>query len=245
MEIQEVASGVHHVTANRVNWQLIEEGDSVTVVDAGWPRDYELVVSSLAQIGHSPASVAGILITHGHLDHIGCAEEMRVRHEIASHVFEDEAPLALGEIHESMKKSWAIMRMWKPKVFRFNLLTMSRGVFSAQPLKEVQTFSEAETIDLPGSPRPFHTPGHTSGSCSYLLEDRGVLITGDALVSMELWTERVEVRLMPAEFNSDHDRARLSLAIIESLKADMILTGHGPPYPGEPAMAVREAREHD
>ncbi len=39
MEVLEVASGVYQVTASRVNWQLIVEGYSITVVDAGWTRD--------------------------------------------------------------------------------------------------------------------------------------------------------------------------------------------------------------
>ena len=71
MEVLEVASGVYQVTASRVNWQLIVEGDSITVIDAGWPRDYERVVASLEQIGHSLASVDSVLLTHAHVDHMG------------------------------------------------------------------------------------------------------------------------------------------------------------------------------
>jgi len=243
MEIQELAHGVHQATANRTGWCLITSGDSVTIVDAGWPKDYNLVVESLSLIGHSPASVSGILLTHGHVDHIGCAEEMRVKHEIDSRIHEIDAPLARGETHEGMKSGYLIARLWKPDVFRFGMLGIGRGALFPKSLTEVETFTEDGPLDLPGSPVSLHTPGHTSGHCSYHLPDRGVLITGDALVSMELWSERVEARLMPEEFNFDHARALGSLDRLESLDADLILTGHGPPYRGSPAAAVREARE--
>lgn len=80
-----MAPGVHQARANRTGWCLITSGDAVVVVDAGWPKDYDLVVRSLSRIGHSPSAVAGILLTHGHVDHIGCAEEMRLKHDIDSH----------------------------------------------------------------------------------------------------------------------------------------------------------------
>lgn len=243
VEIQELAPGVHQAIANRTGWCLITSGDSVTIVDAGWPKDYDLIVESLSRIGHTPASVQGIILTHGHVDHLGCAEEMRVKHEIDSHIHEIDAPMARGEAHEGMKAGYLIARLWKPDVFRFGMMSIGRGALSLTSLAEVETFAEAEPLDLPGSPTPVYTPGHTSGHCSYHLPDRGVLITGDALVSMEIWTERVEARLMPEEFNFDHTRALASLDRIEPLAADLILTGHGPPYRGSPAKAASEARE--
>ena len=243
MEIQELAHGVHQATAYRTSWCLIISGDSVTIVDAGWPKDYDLVLESLSLIGHTPASVSGLLLTPGPVDPLGCAEEMRVKHEIDSHIHEIDAPLARGEKHEGMQAGYLIARLWKPAVFRFGMLSIGRGALGSTPLTEVETFTENGPLDLPGSPVPVHTPGHTSGHCSYHLPDRGVLITGDALVSMELWSERVEARIMPEEFNFDHARALGSLDRLESLDADLILTGHGPPYRGSPAKAVREARE--
>ena len=104
-----------------------------------------------------------------------------------------------------------------------------------------EVWMEGEALDTAGSPFPIHVPGHTSGSAAYLLEDRGVLITGDALVTVNLWTERVGARVMPSEFNHDHESAVESLAKLRDLPANLIVTGHGPLYEGTPKQAVEEA----
>jgi glyoxylase-like metal-dependent hydrolase (beta-lactamase superfamily II) len=35
-----------------------------------------------------------------------------------------------------------------------------------RPIRELTTYADGETLDVPGRPRVIHTPGHTSGHCS-------------------------------------------------------------------------------
>jgi len=230
MEVLEVAPGIYQVTASRVNWQLIVEGDSITVVDAGWPRDYKRVVASLEQIGHSPASVDSVLLTHAHVDHMGAAEELRSLHGIPVKAHHEESELARGLRHEAITTTKVISQMWRPSVLRFALMSLGRGGTSVTPLTEIETFQDGATLVTPGSPIAIHVPGHTSGSTAYHLEDRGVLITGDALVTTHLYTEEVGARVMPAEFNHDHELAVRSIDRLKDFDASVVLTGHGPPY---------------
>ena len=46
-----VSDGVFHVEGAGTNWQILVEGSHVTLVDAAWPKDYELVAASLEEVG--------------------------------------------------------------------------------------------------------------------------------------------------------------------------------------------------
>lgn len=71
------------VIGAHTNWSLLREGDAVTLVDAAWPKDYELVVESLDRIGVVPDQVEAVVLTHAHPDHIGVAERFRTDHGVS------------------------------------------------------------------------------------------------------------------------------------------------------------------
>ena len=71
------------------------------------------------------------------------------------------------------------------------------------------------------------TPGHTAGHCSVLLEERGVLFTGDALVNFDYASGERGVTLH--RFNEDRAAARKSLDVLADLDAGTLLFGHGDP----------------
>ena len=72
--------------------------------------------------------------------------------------------------------------------------------------------------------------------------DRGVLFTGDGLVTMDLLEPNEGPQMMPAVFDLDHDQAVRSLDRIEDLSAGILLPGHGQAWRGSPADAVAAAR---
>jgi len=107
-------------------------------------------------------------------------------------------------------------------------------------LTSVDTF-DCEPLDVPGRPRPVHTPGHTSGHCVFHLADRAALLAGDALMTAHAVSRSSGPQLMPRFFNVDSDRARESLRSIAELEAHVVVPGHGPAFRGSPAIAVRTA----
>jgi glyoxylase-like metal-dependent hydrolase (beta-lactamase superfamily II) len=60
------AESVFHVEGAGTNWQIVLEGSHVTLIDAAWPKDFDLVARSLALVGRTPADVEVILLTHAH-----------------------------------------------------------------------------------------------------------------------------------------------------------------------------------
>src|SRR5690606_33743178 len=48
-----------------------------------------------------------------------------------------------------------------------------------------QDVRHGEAMDVPGSPVPVWSPGHTDGHCGFFLPDVGALFSGDALVTLD------------------------------------------------------------
>ncbi len=110
-------------------------------------------------------------------------------------------------------------------------------------MKSVVTFSDSETLDLPGKPRAVYCPGHTVGHAAFYLPDRRILFTGDALVTRDLLANHDgDPQLMPDIFHTDPAQARASLDVLAALDTDLLLPGHGSPYAGQAADAVAIAR---
>ena len=86
-----------------------------------------------------------------------------------------------------------------------------------------------------------HLPGHTAGSCALHLVDRGVVFTGDALVTLDPYTGGAGPRLMLRGVQEDADRARASLSRLADVPAGVVLPGHGEPWREGAAEAVSRA----
>jgi glyoxylase-like metal-dependent hydrolase (beta-lactamase superfamily II) len=113
---------------------------------------------------------------------------------------------------------------------RVALVLGMRGGTKIIPVQEVSGFGDGEVLDVPGSPRVVHAPGHTGGSAAILLEDRGILFTGDVLCTHNAYTGRVGSQIMPSGLNADTPQALASLANLTGIKADVLLPGHGEPW---------------
>jgi len=242
MNIEEVAGGVFRVEGSHTNFVLLVDGTEVTMIDSGYPKDRDLVDASVARIGRSLADVHALVLTHGHVDHKGSAERLRRDHEVPVHCHTDEAPIARGEIKQQISL-WELRKAWRPYVFRFAISAMRSGGLAPEHVSTVATFGDGETIEVPGHPIAVFTPGHTQGHCALHLPDRGVLITGDALVTIDLWNpNRLGPQVIRREFNHDHQQAIRSLDRLVDLEADTLVPGHGELWRGSPALAVELAR---
>ena len=240
VDLLEVASGVFHVRAQHVGWVMITEGNEVTLVDTGYPGDRERLIRSLRRIGRRPADVAAILLTHAHPDQLGSAEYLRSTEATRVLVHPNEVDHATGRRIEQVGKPRVLLRAWRPSVALWAKDVIALKAAKVDRLTSVDTF-DSEPLDVPGRPRPVHTPGHTSGHCVFHLADRSALLAGDALMTAHAVSRSAGPQLMPRFFNVDSDRARESLRSIAELEAHVVVPGHGPAFRGSPAIAVRTA----
>jgi glyoxylase-like metal-dependent hydrolase (beta-lactamase superfamily II) len=243
MMLVQVADGVHRVSGGVTNFYLIGESGKYTVVDAGAPRDWALLVSSLRDLGAEAENLDAVLITHAHIDHVGFAEQ--ARNDAGATVWVHQAD---AEAARTGKVSWknegsTLSYLTRVELWKTAISLMRRGATKLIPIKEVSSFTDGEVIDVPGSPRAVHTPGHTPGSAAIFAESRSALLTGDALCTWNAYTGRVGPQIMPSALNMSNAQALESLDRLAGIAADVILPGHGDPWTGGIQDAITRARQ--
>ncbi len=235
----QVAEGVHRLGSRYLNWYMVYEGDQITVVDAGVPGYWEQVEPALQSVGRKLEDVVAVILTHKHIDHVGMAERFRVEAGAEVFIHEREAEAVLKATGTSTPPGF-YSNLWRPAMLGFALHLARNGANKPAPIAEVTSFRDGEVLDIPGRPKVIFTPGHTEGSCCFLLPERGVLFTGDVIVTRDANTGRTGAQLMP--FNLDVEQARNSLVKLEQVKAGTILPGHGEPWTKGVSEGIRAAR---
>jgi glyoxylase-like metal-dependent hydrolase (beta-lactamase superfamily II) len=242
-DIVRVESNVYSVSGSNTNWVIVKDGDSCTLVDTGYPGDRDAVLASLQAVGLNARSVAAVLVTHAHNDHIGAAEHLRATYDVPVLMHQEEVPHARRDFLDQVSVGQVLAQAWRPGVLPWAVHALRAGGTTHVPVSEPQGFPVPGALDLPGAPVPVHTPGHTKGHCAYHLPGSGVLITGDALVTAHPTSRISGPQLLPDMFHTDRARALDSLTVLESLDADLVLPGHGPVHHGSAKEAAVTAHE--
>lgn len=233
---------VHRLGDQVVNFYVIEDGTDLTVVDTGLPAHYPQLTALLASIGRSVHDIRGVLLTHTHPDHVGMAERLRQEANTTIWAHEQDAPALDNPSHQRTKPEGNLVRylLRRPTALRLPLHLAKNGAFRTPPVTEVSHFN-TEALDLPGRPHVIEVPGHTPGSVAFYLPDRGMVLTGDALVTTDDLTGRTGPTIVNAAFTHDTKQALTSLAALASLDANRLLPGHGNPFEGNIRTAIEQA----
>jgi glyoxylase-like metal-dependent hydrolase (beta-lactamase superfamily II) len=243
LRLTHVSPGVHRLASVDTNWYLLEAGGRLTVLDAGLPRDWREFSSALSRLGHTPADIDAVLITHHHPDHAGNAERIRsLGARVLAHPA--DAPYLRGEKH--LSHSGHARFLWRPWYALYMLRYLAKGITRVPPVAALDELADGEVLDVPGSPRVIHAPGHTAGSCALLLEDRSLLFSGDALVTLDVARGprgRAGPQIIRGPVTEDADLAVESLDALAATNAETVLPGHGEPWPHGVKSAVDIARQ--
>ena len=226
-----VAPGVHHFNTDPFNWYVVEEAGRMTLVDAGFPGHYGAFSNGIRSIGHEVKDVEAVILTHAHADHMGFAQ--RVSQEANAPVYIHRADLDASA--QILQLPWWGLnsRLWRPFTASMLARGIWNGVFSRFPVEKALAFEDGDVLDVPGRPHAIHLPGHTAGEVAFYLPERGVLISGDALVTRDLYSGATALPQVPNRpLNDDDEQARRSLSRLDDLGPVTLLPGHGKPWEG-------------
>jgi glyoxylase-like metal-dependent hydrolase (beta-lactamase superfamily II) len=238
----DAAPGIHRIEDDNTNWYLVEADEGLTVVDAGVPRSWDALHAALKRLGRTTGDLRALVLTHGHFDHVGFAERARAELGLPVFVHENDVPLTQHpwRYDRERPRAWyfATQVQALPNVARF----VRDRAFWPAPVKEVVRYGDGGPLPVPGAPRVIPTPGHTHGHCSLHFPERDAVIVGDALVTLDPYTNRRGPRLVARAATVDSERNRTTLEALAATGARSLLTGHGPVWTGGAAAAVAAAR---
>lgn len=173
------------------SFALVQDDDSVTLVDCGLKRAPARIVAGLAAIGKHPADVTRIVLTHVHPDHAGGAAEMSRR---------TDAPVLVHPGDHAWATSGRITGANDPST-RLGRLFARTGDGKIEAFTPGAPLADGDVLPVSGGLRIVHTPGHSPGHVSLLLEDTGTLITGDAIFNFGfLRGARISPRFLCSDF---------------------------------------------
>jgi len=205
------------------------KGDGVIVIDGGDPHRLKNFKKGIAEASISPEEVRLILLTHGHWDHIGSAQDIKdltgaktLIHKRDMHFLEDNKTSQPPGLTSWGKILIGLMKLASP--------------FIKPPTFEVDIVVGDDDISLaeygiPG--KVIHTPGHSWGSVSVLLEG-GEVFVGDLAMNT------LPMRLSPGLpiFGDDIQLVKESWRKLLAVGAKTVYPAHGKPFPAD---VMREA----
>ena len=205
------------IRAPAINFYALRAEDGIYLIDAGFIGGQLLLERALARAQWRGNRIRGIIVTHGHLDHI-----LNVRKVAARHGAWIAAP-RLDAPHYACRptyQGWAVTTAILEAIGRPVL-----GFTKFHPDRELH---DGDLIEVWHGLRAVHLPGHTAGHMGFYCEKLKWLFSGDLFSS---YSE--SARLPPPIFNSVPSQIPASIERASSLGAAGVIPNHGDCSPPE------------
>ncbi|MGM0427060.1 MAG: MBL fold metallo-hydrolase [Thermodesulfobacteriota bacterium] len=187
--------------------------EDLSLVDAGLMGKGAYKIQAIQKLGIRLTDIKRIIMTHTHLDHIGCLGEIMeaIPHaELWVHTAEAE-PLEAGDERtvygmEMFKSMCQMQYGLKPGAFQFRVVD--------------RKLEGGETLDMGGMTwEVLHVPGHSAGSIALYNSTDQILIPGDTVYA-DYAIGRFDLH------GADGAQLKASLMTLAELDVQVLLPGH-------------------
>ena len=254
---REMAPGVYGMEVgkgiSRSNVYFVRSGSSWVLIDAASAQCGHFIRKTAESLFGANTPPAAILLTHDHPDHAGSARELVSMWNCPVFVHPDELPLTAIEDLSTVRRyanpldRWLILPLLRVMPRR-----RVEAMFAQSSLKSVvQAFDPRAAV--PGLPdwECIPTPGHTPGHVAFFRKNDRTLITGDALLTVDLnslwgfllWSLHLNKQRVsgPPRYSTWRwQAAKESVAVLAKLEPRVLACGHGIPMMGD--RTVRKLR---
>ena len=239
----EVLPGIYLLGTERVNFYVLEEGNSLTLVDCGFDGHRQRLDEWLSAKGRRWSDIEAVLLTHGHADHVGFAERLR-RRGVPIYVHHADAEHAMND-WPHVPPQRLLQNLWRPSALQLFGEAAFDGLLVQPVLKSVHKIEGGGKLDIPGRPAVVvaEAPGHSHGCVAFSIPERNALFTGDTLMTRDPMLA-IDGPLAFAARTSSNEAAFKALTFLEPFGEASLLPGHGDPIIGEGSVsqALRQAR---
>ncbi len=211
----EIIPQVHHLSGGFVNFYLIAEPDSLTLIDTGLSRHFKTTLHAISQWGRSSADLKRILITHSDGDHMGALADLKAicgariyASAIEAQAIEKAQPSRALKVHG-----------WQAQLFK-----VVTPLLKAKPAHIDELLEDGQVLPILGGLRVINTPGHTPGHISLYAPAAKILFCGDSMVA----EKNGMLRCSRGMNTWDEAKAKESVKIQQALGAEIVCSGHGP-----------------
>jgi len=193
-----------------VCYHALRDDSGIHLIDAGFIGGRSLLARALKRHGWHHAPLPGIILTHGHLDHI-----LNVGKLAAEHGAWIAAPAA-DAAHYSGKA-----RYHGPAKVTGMLEAIGKPLLGFRPFRPDRLIHDDETLDIWHGLRAVHLPGHTAGHTGYHCEKLRLLFCADLFASYGNFSH-----LPPRIFNSQPEAIPASIRKALALDLEGVLPNH-------------------
>jgi len=225
--IRDVSPGVHAIVHGHTNCFVIEDDDGITLVDAAYSSTWRQVEECLAKMNRSPADIGGLLLTHGHFDHLGFASLIQRQYTVPVWAHPADSAICKHPYSYQPGRPRLLYPVAYPRSVPILASMVVAGALLVPGVVPDHALVDGSVLPLPGHPQVISTPGHTDGACVFWLPDREALITGDSLVTLDPYSGRRGPRMVGRAGTKDARRAIESAQTLASIDARHVLPGHG------------------
>lgn len=212
------------IWSNQMINAFLITGEKHVLVDTGLPGSELKILAQLKKLRINYKDIGLIIITHGHIDHFGSASSLSK--------LIDSPILAHSEDLEAYRSGTGYLATMKPTSLHWWIFRKIIKNQKTQPFEPNIQLSDNEEYSLSGygiDGKVIHTPGHTPGSLSIILENGEAIImdmmASGILLGGIMWLSRVK----HPPFHDDLKQLKGSFDKLLQYNSDKYYLGHGGP----------------